>query len=284
MSSSISVDYLSFSVDLVNRIDESMLALRVTGDALRDLIGNSIFEGIFLEPDGWQPASGRRPYRYGQANTQIGVFVWFGGHSNALIQFSGQGCKFLEQNGWLNHVMSAVQPRVTRFDVAIDILTATRPQQFVKAGYNNRIKSYGEQTSTYGDTCYIGSRKSQKFCRVYRYNFPNPRHKMLRVEYETKKEQAQIAVASTLANGLAYASESLTKYYAWEHTDMPEPGEMVEKMQSQVADRTSAKTISWLLKQCAPAFKKLVENGSIENPVEFLEKHFLNLESETNNE
>lgn len=275
MSSNVSVDYLSFSVDLVNRVDELHTAMEATSDALRELLGIIPFEGIFLKPDGWEGCSGQRPYAFGQCNRKVGVFVWFGGHSNALVQFSGQGCKFLQKNDWLTLVMSNAVERLTRLDIAIDVETDTKPLDFVANGYNDRIKTYGEQRSPTGDTCYIGSRKSQKFCRVYRYSDPHPRSHLLRIEYETKKAQAKIAAKSILANGLSYAADSLTKYYNWKSEEMPMHHELVEKMQSEVTDRSSAKTLSWLLKQCAPAFKKLCENGTIENPIEFLEDHFI---------
>lgn len=275
MTSSVSIDYLSFSVDLVNKIDDSLLAMRVVADSLRELLGHVIFEGIFLEPDGWEPASGQRPYKYGQANHQIGVFVWFGGHSNALIQFSGNGCKFLERYDWLSDVIAAAKDRLTRLDMAIDIETPVTPSEFVKAGYNGRIRSGGYANSPTGETYWIGSRSSQKYCRVYRYNEPHPRHKLLRIEYETKKAQARIAAEVILDRGLAYATESLTKYYRWEHEVMPEPADMVEKMQSEISTRTDAKTLHWILVQCAPAIRRLVENGTISEPREFFEKHFL---------
>lgn len=282
MVANVAIDYMSFSVDLVNRIEDGDLAMHVTADALRELIGGSQFEGIFLAPNGWEKCKGQRPYSHGQSNRKIGVFVWFGGHSNALVQFSGHGCKFLEKSGLLYNVLASVLERLTRLDIAIDIETDTKPTDFVHAGYNNRIKSYGEQRSAHGDTCYVGSRKSQKFCRVYRYSPPHPRSHLLRVEYETKKEQAQIAARSILANGIGYASESLSKYYEWKHEDMPETNALVEKMQAEVTDRSSAKTLYWLQTQVAPAIQRLIFEGTIENPQKFFEEHFIPQEGDKN--
>lgn len=280
----IAVDYLSFSVDLVNKIDNEQLCEVVTHDALRDILPTSTFEGIFLDIEGWERSSGTRPYSFGRQNRKVGVFVWFGGHSNALVQFSGNGCKFLDRNNWLYGVLACVHDRITRLDIAIDIDTGTSPMDFVKAGYNSRIKSYGEQRSASGDTCYIGSRKSSKFCRVYRYKEPHPRHKLLRIEYETKKGQAQIAARSILENGIQHAAHSLTKYYDWKSEEMPKPDDMIEKMQSEVTQRSEAKTLYWILTQVVPAFRKLVESGTIENPVEFLEEHFLGVKGNDENE
>lgn len=275
MNSSIAVDYLSFSVDLTNIIHDENIAMMVFASAMREMIGHEDFDKVFVEPDGWENCRGQRPYTHGKCNRNIGVFVWFGGQSNALVQFSGHGCKFLEKSQMLLSVISSAIDRLTRLDIAIDIETDTLPIDFVSAGYNNRIKSYGEQRSASGQTCYVGSRVSQKFCRVYRYSEPHPRARFLRVEYETKKAQAQIAAKSILANGLAYASESLTKYYDWKHADMPETNAMVEKMQAEVTQRSSAKTLYWLLTQVAPAIRRLIEDGTIENPDQFFNENFM---------
>lgn len=273
--SNVAVDYLSFSVDLVNRVDELHLSMEVVSSAVRELLGDSIFDGIFLEPSGWEPCKGQRPYAYGQRNARIGVFVWFGGHSNALIQFSGSGCKYLDRNGMLERVMASACDRMTRLDIAIDIETETSPLEFVSAGYSDRIKTYGEQRSPSGDTCYVGSRKSQKFCRVYRYHAPHPRHKLLRIEYETKASQAKIAARSILENGVVYAADSLTEYYNWQHEEKPMNYDMVEKMQGEVSTRSDAKTMHWILSQVAPAIRRLVENGTIDNPEQFFSENFI---------
>lgn len=271
----ISLDYLSFSIPLTNKIDELHVAMQVIPQAFREMFGNVIYEELMLKPDGWNGASGRRPYRFGYQNNLIGVFIHFGGHDNALVQFSGQGCKWLAMNNFDEKVLFCAMDRITRLDIAIDIETETTPSAFIEAGYNNRIKSSSIQKSPTGETCYIGSRTSEKFCRVYRYNEPHPRHKLLRVEYETKRAQARIVAECILNDGLAHTSERLTKYYQWRSEVMPEPSEIVSAIPSEITTRSDAKTVHWLLKQCAPAFRRLVQNGTIENPEEMFREHFL---------
>lgn len=271
----VTIDYLSFSVDLVNVVNEPMEGIRLINNACIEMFGRKFYDDVFVRDSGWKPASGRRPYRYGHENKEIGLYVHFGGQSNALIQFSGNGCKFLESSDLMMTVLVGARDRMTRLDIATDIETSVRPEEVVKAGYNARIKTQSITKSPSGETAYVGSRTSAKFCRVYRYEEPHPRAKMLRIEYETKKVQARITAECILANGLEHTADMLSKYYEWSHEVIPEPQDYTTAIPSEVSQRSESKTLHWLLKQCAPAFKKLVVSGAISDPHEFFEKHFM---------
>lgn len=271
----VSIDYLSFSLDLVNVVNDPLAGVQLINNVCIEMFGRKFFETVFQRKTGWQPAAGRRPYRYGHENKEIGVYIHFGGQSNALIQFSGNGCKFLASHDLMNTVLIGAQARMTRLDIATDIETSVRPSEVVKAGYNGRIKTESITKSPSGETAYVGSRTSAKFCRVYRYEEPHPRAKMLRIEYETKKGQAKITAECILGNGLEHTADMLSKYYEWGHEVIPKPQDYTTAIPSEVSNRSESKTLRWLLKQCAPAFRKLVVSGAIENPHEFFEKHFL---------
>lgn len=269
------IDYLSFSVDLVNKVELLHDALLVTKFALKQDLSDKWMTAVIDRDSGWTAAHPMRPYRFGVTNEEIGCHIHFGGHSNALVQFSGAGCKFLAMEGLLMDTIVSMKHRMTRIDMAIDIETTTSPEDFINAGYNNRIKSKSVQTSPSGQTAYIGSRTSAKFCRVYRYEPPHPRAKLLRVEYETKKSQAKI-VAECIANdGINHTIDRITKYYDWSHKDMPSVDDIVTAIPSEVQTRSDSKTLTWLLKTCAPAFRRLVQNGSIQNPEQTFKDHFL---------
>lgn len=269
------IDYYSFSLDLINKVDTLTDGMAVVTRTVIETLGMEWYETLFLRESGWTGGVGRRPYRFGWHNAEIGMFVHFGGQSHALIQFSGSGCKFLMEARLLEDTLVATQDRATRLDIAVDIKTDTKPTEFMEAGYNNRIKSTSIVNSPMGETCYLGSRTSQKYCRVYRYSEPHPRSKMLRVEYETKRQQARIAAKSIIGDGLEMTADKFAKYYKWEHPDAPEPSELATAIPSEVTTRSDAKTLTWLLKQAAPAFKRLVENGTISDPAQLFTKHFL---------
>ena len=269
------IDYLSFTLDTVNRLDTLVDCMKVVPEVARETLGDEFYETFFERESGWNVARGNRPYRYGYQNSEIGLFIHFGGQSNFLMQFSGNGCKFLEQNGLTESVLSIMQDRITRLDIAVDIQTYVKPADFINAGYNNRIKSNTVVSTPSGETCYIGSRQSEKYCRVYRYNEPHPRAGLLRVEYETKRGQAKIVAKNIISSGIELTSDRITKYYKWRHSVMPEVSELATAIPSEITTRTDAKTLTWLLKQAAPAFKRLVQNGTIENPESLFAEHFL---------
>jgi hypothetical protein len=49
----------------------------------------------------------------------------------------------------------------------------------------------------------------------------------------------------------------------------------VEKLLGRSIDKQASKTEMWLKRQAAPAFKKLVRQGVIVDPVEWLERNML---------
>jgi hypothetical protein len=275
MESNVAIDYLSFTVDLVNKIDDANTALEVIASQFISDFGYEFYEAILMRSSGWEIAAGYRPYKFGYQNKEVGIFCHFGGHDNALIQFSGNGCKFLAMAGLLNKVISVAHSRVTRLDIAIDIPTETMPVDFIKEGYNGRIKSDAIINSAQGQTVYLGSRKSEKYCRVYRYFEPHPRAKKLRVEYETKKKYARAVALSIHESGLETTAQSISDYYEWGHEDMPKLSELSEQIQTETSQRSDSKTLLWLMKQCAPAFQRLVTNGTISEPEQFFKDHFL---------
>jgi len=195
---------------------------------------------------------------------------------HALMEISGNACMEARRLGVLDSLIEFAFPRITRIDIAVDIRTDVLPIEVVSEGISARFKSLSHVVSETGSTVYIGSRASDKFLRVYRYAPPHPRSELLRFEFVFKKKQS-VAVASALINsGFNYRgiAENARQQYGLETAIWPRSSDIVD-VDMQYDQRTQGKTLIWLIKTAAPAFQKLVNNGLIADPNEFLSDYFL---------
>lgn len=274
MKTTTHIDWYSFTLRYQHVLSSAEFALAQVSRSLESRLGVDAYEAIFNSDGKWELASGRTPYAMGWYNKLFGVWVWYGNQSTALVEFTGRGTQTLRELDLLHNVVESTHEIATRIDVAIDLYSDITPREFVSAGYNKRISKSIIRDSKEGVTYEIGSRKSEKFCRVYRYNEPHPRSDAMRIEYECKKGQAKIVSRYWLAHGTAYVADMLTKSYKWLHEENPIMDNMVDAMPSDTSKRSSAKTLVWLITQVAPAFKRLVEEGTIQDPDEFIKTYF----------
>lgn len=266
------VDWYSFTVPIDESLTTALEFAAMFTDETRRHISHSLFKEIF-ECDGWEYGSGRRPYPVGYSNRDKGIFVWFGKQNHALVEFSGTGCEFLRQKGLLLQLMKSTAERVTRIDIAIDYRTEKTPSEIVSQIPKGRFKATSSVKSESGETEYLGSKKSDRYARIYRYSEPHPRHEWLRTEFVVRKPHAQVAIENTLAHGVSYAAQMLANTFKVNEV-MPRLDNVDETLPAVRNDRKESKTVTWLIKQAAPAFRKLVQSGVIQNPDDFLDTYF----------
>lgn len=203
-----------------------------------------------------------------QAGFAIGnhTYIWGSKRGVVLIEHTGAGCELLQSAGILSTVMSEYAHRATRVDVASDILTEVMPADFVlKVSQTSGTTASGHQSSKTGETYYVGSRKSDRTCKVYRYFPPHPRAGFLRIEYTYRRKQAKVVAAllklGKTADDIAIASG---KRYGWQHECyQPEQSTDLE-IQAWRPERRSGKTVNWLYSQCVPAVVRLVREGVLD--------------------
>lgn len=230
----------------------------------------------FLGGDDWEAAAGRPPYAHSFRSTLRGVTVfWSGKVSHALVEVSGSGMLAMRQQHLQTELLIAARERVTRIDIATDILTDTTPFAFAEARKTGRTKSRGSYTSNSGQTEYIGSRSSERFARVYRYSSPHPRAHLLRVEHECKGDTARAAIAFLLTNGVEELQTDLGARFGWSHPVWEPQRQTLSTLALPARHRENAKTEIWLRTQAAAAFKKLVLAGAIPEPEKWLREAFL---------
>lgn len=181
---------------------------------------------------------------------------------HALFEISARGvAQFAERD--LLTFCDELRPRMTRIDYAVDLDTPIAPDEFAQARDVARFKSTSEFKSSSGHTFYVGSRESDRYCRVYRYYEPHPRHETLRVEFVLKAEQARAFVdtlttflprdvAGVLGNTFGF------NHPAWEIRDDLAP------LKAWRGSRETPRTLYWLNAQVAPAIKKLHDAGEFD--------------------
>lgn len=172
-----------------------------------------------------------------------------------LIQHTGQGC---DQIPHIVDYIQLVQPRVGRIDVAIDVVCDEQPEAYY-AAYGGKLSKAFESSPT-GQTFYLGSRKSDKFMRIYRYAPPHERAHLLRFEIQYRREFARAAAWHITQRGMRdFALAALAEYgLDTEHITGSTEETFI------VARRKHGDTLRWLDSAVRPAILKLVEAGELD--------------------
>jgi len=261
------VDWLSFTIEIEPTEYEQALLDR----AIASLKGSAPrFTELMLSLER-KPAPSRRPYSVVWSYEDIRLFTGVK-ISHALIEVSGKGCQTLREMGLLDTLIAQVKARATRVDVAVDILDVS-PDDIVNSGYSGRFRTHSRIESDTGVTHYVGSPKSERYARVYRYAAPHPRSRLCRIEIVHKKRYAKIMAAAIAEHGLSDAGLSALSSYQFQHKAVPISENDV--LATVAIVKGSQQTLRWLLVQVAPAFKRLVKDGTISDPETFIKQHFL---------
>ena len=220
------------------------------------------------------PGSGRAPYNVSW-HSKGGVTVFANPKlPHALVEFSGKGCQWLRDVDMLRGILAFSEERITRLDIALDLPGLT-PDEIVSMGVSGRFRAKSDVQSETGHTKYIGSTKSDRYCRVYRYNPPHPRSNLCRIEAVHRSSHAREVARRIMDTNIETAGRECLATYKFDHPDVVAVVDGAEPPKTTPVEKTLAKTERWLIAQAAPAFRKLVMNGGIEDPVKWLNEHFL---------
>jgi hypothetical protein len=269
----------------VNRID--WISFSIPVDHLEDANDRTAFHASFAALDDVHPdlsqwlfgttnlqgGNGRAPYN--ASWSADGTFSRLYCHPalpHALVEVSGQGCARLSEHGTLRALLLAVADRLTRIDIATDLQTDTVPLDFVSQRREGRFKSHSEFVSESGTTCYVGSRTSNRYARVYRYNKPHERAHILRVEVCLKAQDAKIAAVTLLEDGLDGVAASLGEAFGWQHPDWLNAASNPVDLPAWRPERREGKTLYWLADTVAPLLRRL-HKDSIINAEEWFDTH-----------
>lgn len=258
-----SIDWLSFSFDIPT--NQQSMSFELWGRAATAL-GQQFPLASDMLVGGYQfePRQGRAPYNSAQQRTDHGLMIFANQRlEHALVEVGGIGMDTLggveNELALLEHVAA----RATRIDIAVDIFTDIRPDEFCSMRDAGRFKAWSEAVSDSGHTVYIGSRSSDRYARVYRYNPPHPRAAWLRVEHVLKAEQAKAAIPTMISGGLPRFTAMLGKTFGWTHPCWSTDDDTAEALKAWRPERRQGKTVTWLYSQVIPAMVKLHREGVI---------------------
>lgn len=254
------LDWISFSVPMdTTRMEDDRDAPAQFIVAL-DNLHPDLAEWLGLATE-FEARNGRAPYSTSFSRMDDGLRIFVNhkvGH--ALCEISGKGCDALIAEGTENAVLAAVQNRVTRIDVACDILTEERPKAWAEDRELGRFKATSYVISESGETFYVGAKTSDRYARVYRYNHPHERAAFLRVEYVIKAENAKIMAHAILEERLSSVVAALWSSFGWNRGK-----DCLDATPAEIAlyrpDRKQGKTLFWLNDTVAPLLARLHSDG-----------------------
>lgn len=206
--------------------------------------------------------NGRAPYQSRLFFDQLGLTVFFGGNANHMLyELSGHGCEVFNALDLMQPLLLMYGERATRLDIAVDFETDVSPEVFANQRNGARFKSGAVMKSEHGETVYVGSAKSDRFARVYRYAPPHPRSNLLRCEMVLRSEQAKLAVQFLHEQSLERLCGAAGAVFGWSHElwlGSQWQGTPLSAFQPQ---RGMGATTRWLLVQVLPAIERLVREG-----------------------
>lgn len=264
------IDYFSFTFPPAPEVFEIAVneyAERAVLLLARELGGE--WCDYYLVSKEFSVVSPMRPYAHAARHDRTGIEVHY--HQalmHAYIRIPGGACRMLDMDGkGLKGIIEARASSATRIDIANDFATKLRPEEVRDAGFSRRISSISLIKSGVGETFYLGSRQSEKFTRVYRYDPPHIRADFLRVEMEFKRDKAK-AVAAALGAGVddVYWSEfSLLQLGHPELQRMRTSGRLVEP--APRATRGQAGREKWVKEIALPSIRRAIIEGIVDKNV-----------------
>jgi hypothetical protein len=258
------IDYLSFTVpSVLFGAGHGKDVWKITNDLLMEKAGAEFVD--WLARADWAPSNGRGIYGASLYQPSTFTRIWFGGSANhILVEITGTGCSSLRDAHLLDLLIERVADRCTRLDVAVDMMDAGFPAEFVSAGYAKRFKSRSSWDTSEGFTEYVGSMKSELYARVYLYKPPHPRSGVMRVEMVTRAQRAKDAAAYHVQNGLTALALALGDTFQWQSPRWSRSQLEPSKLPTKREERHGGTTIQWLFRQVLPALLRLQNTGEFD--------------------
>lgn len=258
------IDWLSFTGkrtpqegDTISKaMDDAFTYLEEINPVILDVIATS---GM------WKWGGGRKPYSASYQRADFGISIYVHPRlPHFLIEMTGKGCASLSDHPSAQLFLESVTPLLTRLDLACDMTCDTDPLAFVSEREEGRFKAHSEFVSESGTTAYVGSRTSNRYARVYRYNPPHERSHLLRSEFVVKGEDAKRAATAILAHGHLAVAKTLGTQFGWQHASWFVESPTEAELRAYRPDRREGKTIYWLADTVAPLLVRLSREGTID--------------------
>lgn len=262
----VKIDYLSFTSKEFHYVPQSAVEAHFVvayeaARAWRDLCDNS---SNALVTSAWRHCAARSGYT--RAARHSSGARYFAGHASAapLIELPGAACDQLRAFDRLAQLVSDHCDSVTRLDLAGDLVCDLSPAEFVAAGYSSRIRTRSSVVSATGSTEYLGSPKSDRFVRVYRYAEPHPRSDALRVEVVLRRELSKSAAQVLLSSPVDQVWRSALSTLSFKSPSWGTASDVSLPRLTLPKEPTAASRMRWLDKQIRPAALEAHRAGLID--------------------
>ena len=261
----VGIDWYSFTVPTTATFEEKQHLDQFTNWLSLTLESPKLMH--FLTSGDFVQRNSRRPYQQGIAKDD-NFFVWYGGHNHMLVEITGKFCSILSDcadntfGDWLNRVIQKTSHRATRIDLALDIKTDVRPVEVFKRGFNPAIKSLSQLTSQTGETVYLGSKKAEKYTRIYRYDIGD-RKDFLRIEQVYRRKSAKAISKNIVFFGVGYCIQQGLNSLKLKHPIIPKVENHSEKLKSEKHKSSDVKKLHWFKHNVVPALRDLLVRGVI---------------------
>ena len=213
----------------------------------------------------WGIEAARGFYSVRLRHEATGIAISFGSvNQHLFVELSGRACNNLDAIDALTSLIAQTTERCSRIDFAVDIECETDPEWFCTERGGSSFKSNGTIVSPSGKTCYLGSRKSERMARVYRYAPPHPRSNFLRVEAEYKGNAGKVAAKHLIATDLRTACLDAHQPFGWEHGVWKPDADDARKIPYKAYRPDNASTVRWLYGDVITALRKAVEAGLVD--------------------
>jgi hypothetical protein len=259
-----SIDYYSFTIP----VKETRYG--TTDETNR----HAVYQFVKLLPEehhhkfglgGWGIEKGSGFYSVRLRHEHSGVAISFGEiNAHLFVELSGRACQNLDALDCLLSVVALTHERCSRIDFAVDLETEASPERFSASRNGSAFKANGTINSPSGQTCYLGSRKSERMARVYRYYEPHPRAALLRVEAEYKGDAAKAMSKHLLETDIRQACLDAHKPFGWSHGAWGSEKGEGQKIPYKAYKPDNASTVRWLYGDVITALRKAIETGLVE--------------------
>lgn len=260
------IDYVSISSPLLHVPPDPDIPFDPTPDleahlALKAL---GVLTPALHEPRAWRVGAGRSGHKRSLYHP-VGIVIFFGHPFNPpLIEIGGAGCDLINSTGELLALVQRECDRITRLDLAGDLICETSPLAFVSAGVSSRYASDGHANSATGQTQYIGSSKSDRHAKIYRYAPPHPRSDALRVEVTLHRELAKAAAQELCSRRISDVYAAACKPFSFRSAQWGFPTEDTLPRLTMRNEPTSASRLRWLITKIRPSVIQAHKDGLID--------------------
>ncbi len=258
------VDFYSFSFPVVGEFENDLQARPQVQDACIDHGGGGL--DAFVRSCGkFTPGASHRPFSAAiRAQDVSAALMWNHKLTHAIFEMAGTACMAASESDLMIPIIAETMSSCVRIDIAIDIPTRTTPVDFVNEGWNKRFTSTSLMRSQTGETIYIGSRSSERFCRVYKYAAPHPRAGLLRIEFECKGDEAKRVARAVVDDGSDAVAAALVGVFGFRSQELAAAVASPAELPPSARQGGAGETVRWLYAAVAPALAREIAAGKVD--------------------